>query len=223
MSSDVVARPGTAIPEDQIVRYTLRERVCHWINGLTYTYCLLTGLALFTPYLYWLAAVFGGGPTIRFWHPWVGVAFMISMIWMHSIWRRDMQITNVDRRWMKDVKYYVENREELVPPAERFNAGQKWFYWVMFYGAIVLLITGIVMWIPETILGSLHWVLPVVVVIHVIAALVTIAGFIIHVYMGVFLVKGGLKGILHGTVSRQWARVHHRLWYEKTTGYRTGR
>ena len=52
---------------DQVVRYTLRERVCHWLAGLSYVYVLLSGLAFYSPYLYFLAALLGGGPTARFW------------------------------------------------------------------------------------------------------------------------------------------------------------
>jgi len=144
MSTGVITREGTVVPPDQIVRYNFRERLCHWINALAYSYDMLTGLALFTPYLYWLAAVFGGGPTIRFWHPWIGLVFMVTIFWMHALWRGDMVRTERDREWTKNVKYYVQNRDEMMPPQNRFNAGQKLFYWAMFWGAIVLLPTEII-------------------------------------------------------------------------------
>jgi formate dehydrogenase subunit gamma len=50
------------------------------------------------------------------------------------------------------------------------------------------------------------------------AALVTIGGFIIHVYMGTAMVRGGFTSIIRGEVSPEWAKTHHRLWYEKVTG-----
>ncbi len=181
MSSNTVVRHGTDLRGDEIVRYTFVERVCHWIAGFSYLYVLATGLALFTPYLYWLAYVLGGGPTIRFWHPWVGLVFVASTLWMHKL----------------------------------CNSGQKQFYWIMFYGGLLLLVTGIVMWFPELMPRSFHWVLPIVVFLHCVGALATIAGFIIHVYMGIFFVKGGLHGILFGRVPAAWVRAHHRLWYEK--------
>jgi formate dehydrogenase subunit gamma len=56
------------------------------------------------------------------------------------------------------------------------------------------------------------------VIVHEIAALITIGAFIIHVYMGVFVVPGGLRAIVHGYVSRAWAKAHHPLWYERVTG-----
>ena len=54
--------------------------------------------------------------------------------------------------------------------------------------------------------------------VHVIAALATIAGFIIHVYMGTAMVRGGFNAIVTGEVDASWARHHHRLWYEQVTG-----
>ena len=135
-----------AARDKEIVRYTLRERVMHWIVGFTYLYLLISGLAFYAPQLYWLAAILGGGPTARFWHPWIGLAFTVAMVWMHQSWRTDMRITETDRRWLQEVDKYIKNRDEEVPPADRFNAGQKYFYWVMAVGTIFLLLSGLVMW-----------------------------------------------------------------------------
>jgi len=54
---------------NNILRYTLRERVVHWVAAVTYCYVLLTGLAFYSPHLYWIATLLGGAPTSRFWHP----------------------------------------------------------------------------------------------------------------------------------------------------------
>jgi formate dehydrogenase subunit gamma len=128
-----------------------------------------------------------------------------------------MSIEDVDREWMKNVKDYATNRDDRMPPQGRFNAGQKQFYWIMFYGAILLLISGLVMWFPELMPRGGNWVLQVAVVIHVCAALVTIGAFMIHIYMGVFMVPGGFRGMVSGRVSRRWARAHHPLWYARVT------
>ena len=49
-----------------------------------------------------------------------------------------MLITDADRRWSKAMKYYIENEDEKLPPDGRFNYGQKLFFWLMFYGVILL-------------------------------------------------------------------------------------
>jgi formate dehydrogenase subunit gamma len=207
-------------PEDTepIERYTLRERVMHWLNGLTYVYLLATGLALFSPHLYWIAMVLGGGPTVRYWHPWAGLLFMAGMLWMHSMWRGDMRAIPADREWNRKVRLYIENRDDELPPVGRFNPGQKQFYWVMWFGMILLLLSGILMWFPEYVHWNVRWLRPLVVMLHEIGALITVGAFIVHVYMGVFAVPGGLHAILHGYVSRGWAKAHHRLWYDRISG-----
>jgi formate dehydrogenase subunit gamma len=202
----------------EIERYTFRERVCHWLTGFSYLYCLCTGLAFYSPHLYWMAFVLGGGPTSRYWHPIIGLGFFAFAMWMHHLWRRDMSLSDADRQWLKEVENYVENRDERVVPQDRFNAGQKLFYWAMFYGAALLLISGLVMWVPEYVPVSIRWLLPAVILLHECAALITIGAFIIHIYMGVFMVPGGLHAMLFGYVSREWARAHHRLWYQRVAG-----
>ena len=119
MSTRPTAIHDHTIPPGRIVRYSYSERMCHWLSGLSYLYCLISGLALFTPYLYWLAALLGGGPTARFWHPWAGLVFVIAILWMHAIWRRDMSLVAVDRQWMKSIKNYVTNRDDLLPPTRK--------------------------------------------------------------------------------------------------------
>jgi len=198
----------------RVIRYSFRERICHWLAGLSYTYSLLGGLALFSPHLYWIAAVLGGGPTTRFWHPIGGLVFLAAAIWMHAIWHRDMAITSADREWQRHLVDYMTNHDERVPPSGRFNAGQKQFYWAMFYGAIALFVSGLLVWFPEYVPQGAQWVRPLAILLHEAAALITIGAFIIHVYMGVFMVKGGVEGIVTGTVTREWAHEHHRKWYE---------
>ena len=219
----VTSRPTVIQPERTIRRYTLSERIHHWLGAFTYIYCLITGLAFWSPYMYWLAAVVGGGPTARFWHPWFGLAFAVSMFWMYRMWDRDMQITEADRRWSKAMEYYIKNEDEKLPPEGRFNYGQKLFFWLMFYGIILLLISGVGLWFVESIPWSLRWLRYLSVTVHVIAALATIGGFIIHVYMGTAMVRGGFTSIIRGEVSTTWAKTHHRLWYEQVTGDRSSK
>jgi formate dehydrogenase subunit gamma len=204
----------------RILRYTLAERVIHWIAGLTYIYQLLTGLAFYSPHFYWIAIVLGGAPTSRFWHPWFGLLFSAALFWMLRIWLNDMRVTGPDRAWFKAVRHYVRNEDEDLPPVGRFNAGQKYFFWVMLYAGIVMLISGVALWFPEKIPWSLRSVRYAAVLLHVSAALVSIGAFIIHVYMGTAMVRGGFTSIIRGEVSPAWARTHHRLWFDRVTSTR---
>ena len=203
----------------RIVRYGFRERVVHTFAAITYVYLLLTGLAFWTPATYWLAVVLGGGFLSRVLHLWVGFAFSLVVARMYGMWRGDMRTTAADRAWRNAIAHYIRNDDDRVPPAGRFNFGQKQLFWVMVWGALALLLSGLVLWVPQM------WpamVRQAAVLVHAVAALATIAGFIIHVYMGVAVVPGGLRAIVHGDVTEEWARRHHALWAAEVTASRVG-
>ena len=136
------------------------------------------------------------------------------------MWMPDMAITDADRQWQKSVKYYVENEDEKLPAIGRFNWGQKIFFWVMFWGGLLLLLSGLGLWFVESIPG---WLRQLSIAVHVIAALATIGAFIIHIYMGTAMVRGSYTAIVRGEVSTEWARHHHRRWYERVTGQKSGK
>lgn len=208
---------GRLLAAGTVLRYTLHERLLHWVVGLTYVYLLLTGLAFYSPHLYWLAVMLGGGPTVRVWHPLVGIIFFTGLVWMYVVWRKDMRMTEVDRLWMKSIRSYVRNEDENLPPAGRFNPGQKQFFWVMFWSTILLFLSGLVLWFTEYIPWNWRILRHAAVLVHVSAALVTIGGFIIHIYMGTAVVPGGFTAITRGKVSKAWAKMHHPLWFDKIT------
>jgi formate dehydrogenase subunit gamma len=214
MSVSQVVSSRSETHDGRILRYTLNERINHWISALFYLYCMVTGLAFWWPYMFWLADLVGGGPTARFWHPWFGLVFAVSVCWMYKIWRSDMAINAADLAWKKAMEHYIRNEDEELPPIWRFNYGQKLFFWLMFYGAILLVLSGLGLWFVESIP---EWLRLLSVTVHVTAALATIGGFIIHVYMGTAMVRGGFTSIIRGEVSSDWARMHHRLWYEQVT------
>lgn len=199
--------------ERRVIRYNFVERLVHTFNGLSYVYLLLTGLAFWTPGLYWIATVLGGGYLSRLLHPWVGLFYAGVFAWMYLMWRTDMRITPEDKTWRKAIRYYIRNEDRKVPPVWRFNDGQKAFFWAMAVSTIGLLLSGFVLWYVELIPWNLRWIRFAAVLVHAISALVTIAGFIIHLYMGLMVVPGGFHSILHGDVSEEWARHHHLLWY----------
>jgi formate dehydrogenase subunit gamma len=195
-----------------ILRYTFRERLMHWAAGLSYVYLLLTGLALWTPALYWIAAVLGGAYLSRVLHPWVGLLFSAALVWMFVTWRRDMRTMPEDRAWRRAIGHYIRNEDSQVPPAGRFNYGQKQMFWIMVIGGVALLLSGLVMWFVASIPAGLRALGYVAVLVHAVAALATIGAFIVHLYMGLFVVPEGVEAIVHGGVSEEWAKAHHPLW-----------
>jgi formate dehydrogenase subunit gamma len=195
-----------------IQRYGLTERLVHLGAAVSYVYLLVTGLAFWTPAFYWAAVVLGGGYLSRLLHPWAGLVFAAIVTWMYVLWRRDMRITDADRAWRRAMGSYVRNDDAAVPAAGRFNYGQKMLFWVMAGGGAALVASGVVMWFVAEVPWDLRILRYSATLVHAVAALVTIGGFIVHVYMGVAVVPGGLRAVIHGQVSDEWARRHHPLW-----------
>jgi formate dehydrogenase subunit gamma len=206
---------------ERLVRYTFGERVVHTLAAMAFLYLLLTGLALWTPGLYWIAVMLGGGFVSRLGHPWAGVIFTLIVVWMLRVWQADMRSTDADRTWRRALLKYIRNEDADVPGAGRFNYGQKVFFWVMVWGTLALLLSGIVLWIPEAIPADLRAVRQIAILVHAAGALVLIGAFIVHVYMGVAIVPGSVDAIVHGEVSRDWARRHHPLWADEHAATRS--
>ena len=207
---------------DRVVRYDFVERVVHTLSAIAFVYLLLTGLALWTPALYWIAIALGGGFLSRMAHPWAGLFFTLVIVWMLGLWHVDMRATQEDRAWRRAMFKYIRNEDVDVPRAGRFNYGQKAFFWIMLWGTLALLLSGIVLWIPDAIPGDLQAVRQTAILVHAVGALVLIGAFIVHVYMGVFIVPGSVDAIVHGKVTREWAREHHPLWADKLASGQAG-
>ncbi|HTV59503.1 MAG TPA: formate dehydrogenase subunit gamma [Verrucomicrobiae bacterium] len=219
MSSDAVPRADlTAHDKEQISRYSFGERANHWIGALAYTYLLVTGLAFWSPYLFWLAVIVGGGSTARFWHPWLGLVFSASVFWTFKEWHGDMQVNESDRAWGKAIPHYIQNEDDELPPVGRFNYGQKLFFWGIFYSVILLLLSGVTLWYTESLPWDLRYLRYLAVLFHASVALITIGLFLIHVYMSAIMEEGSLGSMIQGTVTRAWAWTFHRTWYNEVGG-----
>lgn len=207
----------TRVHEDELLRHPVRTRVLHWGVAIFFLLALLSGLAIYSPWLYrWLTPLFGGGPMTRLLHPWFSLVFVIVFALQFVNWLAPMTWTPSDRRWIRDLRKYVTNAEELAPEyVGFFNAGQKVYFWAIVGSAVVFLLSGIPMWFPARFgptLAAIGYVL------HDIAALVMLLGFIVHFYEGTAAQPGTFQAMTRGTVERRWAWTHHPAWYRQATG-----
>jgi formate dehydrogenase subunit gamma len=200
------------IVETKLTRFTVRERVVHWCTALSFLYAALTGLALWSPRMFWLSYIFGGGPTVRAWHPLGGVIFVAAFTAMFQNWRKPMRLDSDDRKWLRQAHRYAVHDTAGLPEAGRFNAGQKALFWVQSLIGILLLASGVILWFPEVMPRALR---VVAVLVHPTAAVISIAGIIIHIYMGTAAVPGAFRGMTQGWVTSRWAASHHPKWYRE--------
>ena len=207
----------TVVHEGEILRYPVYTRFLHWMVALSFVLALLSGLGIYSAWLYhWLTPLFGGGPMTRLLHPWFSLFFVVFFGLQFLNWLSHMTWTEADRKWMSTLRRYISNEDKLEPEyVGYFNAGQKLYFWLIAGSAVLLLLTGIFMWFSE-VFGRV--VVAISYVLHDVAALLMLGGFIIHVYQSTGSQPGTFESMTRGTVSEAWAWTHHPAWYREVTG-----
>jgi len=207
----------TVVREGELLRHPVYTRVLHWSVAVFFILALLSGFAIYSPWLYhWLTPLFGGGPSTRLLHPWFSLGFVVFFALQFLNWLEPMTWTAADRRWLRRVREYATNAGAVEPDdVGYFNGGQKVYFWAIVVSSIVFLLSGIPMWFPRT-FGRLT--VEIGYVLHDLAALVMLVGFIVHIYEGTAAAPGTFPSMTRGTVAQRWAWTHHPAWYRHATG-----
>ncbi|MDQ3784950.1 MAG: formate dehydrogenase subunit gamma [Actinomycetota bacterium] len=206
-------------PDEQagIARYTLFDRIVHWLVALSFFYLMLSGLALGYPRMAWLYDILGGGQTVRWLHPVAGVVFTLGLLVMVFAWTSQMLWRKVDTQWARSLPTYVrEGHIDL--DIGKYNAGQKGYYWFAIVTGLLLFLSGIPLWLPQLVdpgWGQLFRL------VHHALFLLTVGGFIVHVYMSSVMFPGTFSSMTTGRVSRRWAAFHHPSWFRDQEAGRT--
>jgi formate dehydrogenase subunit gamma len=201
-------------PKD-LQRYTAQERANHWVVGIGFILLALSGLALFHPAFWPLSSLFGGGTWTRILHPYVGVLMALAFVAMVlRFWKLNV-MTPVDKQWLSRVREMANGEDQNMPEQGKYNGGQKLLFWLLLACMALLLVSGVIIW-------RAWFNLPVDLVrlaslLHAAAAALMIGLIILHVYAAIW-VKGTIRAMWYGTVTRAWAKQHHRAWYRQVTG-----
>ena len=198
-------------------RYGSMMRFNHWIMVLLFGLAGFSGLALFHPSLFFLDNLFGGPQWTRILHPYLGVGVFIAFLFMLFALARANLFNRNDVEWMKKSGDMLAGRKANMPPAGRFNAGQKGVFWVMAICMLLLLVTGVLFW-QQWFANSVPIPLQrVALVVHALSAFAISLVVVMHIYAALW-VKGTVRAMTQGTVSAGWAKQNHYLWYKKVTG-----
>ena len=193
----------------ELSRYRWFTRANHWIIAITTILLMLSGFALFHPSLFGLTALFGGGQTARWLHPFLGLVLFVgyTLIFIQLVPR------NIPRRddvvWVKHIRDVMDQNEEKLPTLGKYNAGQKFVFWAMAFLIVSLLISGIAIWeqyFPGVVSIETR---RIAVLIHALSAIAMVLVFILHVYAAIWT-RGTIRAMTRGTVTGGWAWRHHR-------------
>lgn len=200
-------------------RYTLAARINHWVTAISLILLALSGMALFTPKLYFLTALFGGGQWTRAIHPWIGVVLFFSFaglflrFWKANLWKRE------DGTWLARIRDVIAGHEERLPEVGKYNAGQKGVFWGMSLLIIVLITSGFVVWDQYFYAFTTIEQKRIAILVHALAAVAIICVWIVHVYAAIW-VRGTISAMTKGQVTGGWAWRHHRKWLRELVSTR---
>ena len=199
----------------KVLRFTLNQRVAHWTTAILFVLLALTGLILLFGRKF-LIPVFGadgfGGLAIfaKTLHDYLGPAFMISLTVLFVFFVRDNMLSpKLDLQWILNGGGLFGKHVS----SDRFNAGEKGWFWIAALVGLAIIISGMVLDFP--IFGQTRATMEFYLTVHSIAAVIIIVASFGHIYMGTAALEGTFEVMKTGYCDSNWAKEHHDIWYEK--------
>ena len=199
-----------------IERFTLADRIAHWLLAIAWVILAVTGLILSLGKDVLLPVI---GYTLFSWlatlsknlHNFVGPILIVAVPWMFFKYVRDNGLGADDVKWFMNIVGYFKGHEH---PSRRFNAGEKLVFWVVLVVlSTVLIVTGLILNFPN--FGQTRSTMQTANVIHMISAYLAIALALVHIYLGTLGMKDAYRAMRTGYVDETWAKHHHERWYEE--------
>ena len=201
----------------KIERFTPFERSAHWANAIAFVTLAISGIVMAFGKFFLLPIM---GATLFGWltyalknaHNFAGPLFAVSLVIVFFTFLKDNWPSKEDVTWMVKAGGLLSSEEV---PSHRFNAGEKVVFWggVLFLGAIVV---GSGLVLDKLIPGLIYEraTMQIAHMTHAVAAVLMMAMFIGHIYMGTIGMRGAYKAMRTGYVDETWAKEHHELWYD---------
>jgi len=231
-----------------IQRFSSVERIGHWLAAGSFLVLGLTGLnIMYGRYLFGNAGETQGEFSAlhqffaftayygKLLHSYIAFAFMAGIVMIFVLWVKDNIPRKTDLKWLAVGGGLFS--KGVHPPARKFNAGQKFIFWVVVLGGASLSISGLSLMFPFTFsvfaptfgfLNLLGFDLPSSLtgieeaqlsqLWHATVASVMIAIIISHIYIGSLGMEGAWDAMGSGMVDENWAREHHGLWVAEIKG-----
>jgi formate dehydrogenase subunit gamma len=201
----------------KIERFTPLERSAHWANAIAFCILAVSGLVMAFGKFVILPVV---GATLFGWltfalknaHNFAGPVFAVSLVVVIITFARDNLPRAEDLRWLVHGGGLFGGKEIA---SHRFNAGEKVLFWAgVFLLGLVVVGSGLVL---DKLLPSLVYergTMQIAHMVHAAAAMLMMAMFLGHIYMGTIGMQGAYKAMRTGYVDETWAKEHHELWLD---------
>ena len=224
----------TTTGREQIRRFGKLRIVEHWLNAGTFILLVITGLSQkFHDYdiSRLIIMTLGGIDTTRLIHRYSGVALAVLTI-NHALvasygimflkWQPSMVIHLKDfRDAIDNIRYYL-GLSDHPARCDRFDYKQKFEYWGVVIGGMLMIVTGATLWFPTLVTRVLPGqFIPVAKALHTNEALLAFLVIIIwHIYNAIFSpeVLPIDTVIFTGKISKERMIHEHPIEYERMFG-----
>jgi formate dehydrogenase subunit gamma len=203
---------------NKIKRYSLAERVLHWVTAGLFILMAVTGLsmlfgrAVLIP-VFGYQAFSGYMQAGKLVHNFSGPLFLAGVVLEIIVWIRYNLPKKMDFQWFKNLGGMVGKGPR--PHAGKVNGGEKAWFWVMVFAGLAVGITGLILDFPN--FGQSRLTMQIAHVIHASLAVLFVAASFGHIYIGTIGAEGTFEGMWSGKVDATWAKQHQDLWYEEQT------
>ena len=201
----------------QIERFTPLERSAHWANAIAFVALAVSGVVMAFGKFFILPVI---GLTLFGWltyalknlHNFAGPLFAVSLVIVFFTFLKDNVPRKEDWTWIVKGGGMLSGQEVA---SHRFNAGEKVVFWggVTFLGLIII---GSGLMLDKLVPGLIYErsTMQISHMVHAVAAMLIMAMFIGHIYLGTIGMQGAYKGMRTGYVDETWAKEHHELWFD---------
>jgi formate dehydrogenase subunit gamma len=204
-----------------LMRFDVFERSVHWMTAVSFIVLGLSGLNITYGKVLLLPLV--SAPTftdisviLKYAHNYLSFPFTIGIACIVFLWAKDNMPERIDLEWLKQGGGIVGHK---LPPARRFNAGQKGTFWIVVLGGAIMAISGYILMFPfyGTGIANMQWAQ----IFHGVVAVLFVAAILAHIYIGTLGMEGAFEAMGSGEVDMNWAKEHHKLWVEEEMGGRS--
>jgi formate dehydrogenase subunit gamma len=208
MASTAVEPAVVVAAPTYVRRFTLTERLLHWVHASAFFVLLGSGLVLYLPSL---STAVGRRPLVKDVHFWTGISwagailFIVALGNRRALLRTARELDVFDR---DDRRFLAGN---VHAPQGRFNAGQKINAILTAAFAVLFFASGLLLWYGER---DTRFRLPGTTYLHDTLMYVSVAIVIGHLYLSLVhpATRHALRGMTRGYVRIDWAKAHHAKW-----------
>ena len=200
-----------------IERFTYFERAAHWSIAAAFVILAISGIVIAFGQFFLLPIT---GHILFGWltyalktaHNFAGPLFAVSLLIVFIAFVRDNFPERGDLHWLRRGGGLFGGHE---PPSGRFNAGEKLVFWIgVFLLGVFVVSSGLVLDKVIPGLAYLRGDMQIAHMVHLVSAVLFIAVFLAHIYIGTIGMRGAYRAMKTGYVDEGWAAEHHGYWYE---------